>query len=185
MDGFPAAANSETAPGAGAADNQVRRREGRGHIGQKRDDLPLDARLRESIPQFFEAVLSGLMDHPYGHACRPEQRPTLARRAVQRTRALAAAGDQQIEFLAARLRRKVEELFAHRQPRDLGPAAPESSEAVSGKVISARETSRPITRLVNPGTAFGSITTTGTRRSSAAATGGPATYPPMLKTAAG
>jgi hypothetical protein len=41
-----------------------------------------------------------------------------------------------------------------------------------------------MTRLVKPGIAFGSITTTGLRRSSAAITGGPATYPPMLKTAA-
>ncbi len=39
-------------------------------------------------------------------------------------------------------------------------------------------------RLVNPGTALGSITTSGIRAVNAAITGGPATYPPMLKTAA-
>ena len=36
--------------------------------------------------------------------------------------------------------------------------------AVSGKETSARATRREMERLVNPGTAFGSITTTGTRR---------------------
>ena len=55
--------------------------------------------------------------------------------------------------------------------------------AVSGNDTSARLTNRPITRLVNPGTAFGSITTTGVRRNRAAMTGGPATYPPILNTA--
>jgi hypothetical protein len=54
---------------------------------------------------------------------------------------------------------------------------------VSEKLISALDTNRAITRLVNPGIAFGSITTTGLRRSSAAITGGPATYPPILNTA--
>ena len=85
-----------------------------------------------------------------------------------------------------------------RSPRGFGGMAKNSSRtgnpvssdlprakyrAVSGKEISARAASRPIARLVNPGIAFGSITTTGTRFTSAAITAGPATYPPMLKTA--
>src|SRR5262249_48570719 len=57
-------------------------------------------------------------------------------------------------------------------------------DAVSGNERSARDTNLAIARFVNPGTAFGSITTSGTRVSSAARTGGPATYPPILKTAA-
>ena len=56
---------------------------------------------------------------------------------------------------------------------------------VSSKLINARRTHGAIQRFVAPGTAFGSMTTTGTPRASAASTGGPATYPPMLNTAAG
>ena len=47
--------------------------------------------------------------------------------------------------------------------------------AVSGKPMSARSTNRAMRRLVKPGMAFGSITTTGIRRASAASTTGPAT----------
>ncbi len=57
--------------------------------------------------------------------------------------------------------------------------------AVSGKLTSARDTKRASLRWVNPGMAFGSITTTGTRFQRAASNTGPATKPPMEKTAAG
>ncbi len=46
--------------------------------------------------------------------------------------------------------------------------------AVSGKLSSARATNRAIFRFVNPGTAFGSMITTGSRRASAASVTGPA-----------
>ncbi len=47
--------------------------------------------------------------------------------------------------------------------------------AASGKLNSARRTNRPILRLVKPGIAFGSITTSGDFFHSAASTTGPAT----------
>src|SRR5581483_11506812 len=55
--------------------------------------------------------------------------------------------------------------------------------AASGKLNSARRTQRPILRLVNPGIAFGSITTNGDCFHKAASTTGPAAYPPRLNTA--
>ena len=57
--------------------------------------------------------------------------------------------------------------------------------AVSEKLSSARVTKRASLRCVNPGIALGSITTTGNRFHKAASRTGPATNPPVEKTAAG
>src|SRR5205814_411025 len=57
--------------------------------------------------------------------------------------------------------------------------------AVSGKLNSAHFANRPIWRLASPGRAFGSMITIGTPLTHAASVTGPATYPPMLKTADG
>ena len=108
----------------------------------------------------------------------------MAGRLVESPRSLATTGDQHGELRPGCLARHREEFLAHRQASHLR-AVGGKNRRVSSKLISARRTQRAIQRLVAPGTAFGSMTITGTPRARAASTGGPATYPPMLKTAAG
>ena len=107
MDGFPAAASSETAP---APDRHTTRSAAAKAAGIS----AMNGTISPSRPDSAKARRAVARTRPArsGARCAPgspglaEQRPAFARRPVQRARPLAAAGDQKVERAAARLGRE-------------------------------------------------------------------------------
>src|SRR5215471_4014062 len=115
------AGRGQLADGArsGPADHQVRRGKSRRHVADERDHLSGHSRPREFTLHRLKILSAGLKSDPHRYRGSAKERPALLRRPVERTRTLAAAGDQNAERFAARLRRQAEELVANRESGQL------------------------------------------------------------------
>ena len=158
---------------SGAANNQVGARKSRGHVVNEWRHLAFHSAVGQFLRQLSVRRRSGLMNEPHGGMRLAKILPASAGGLVQRARSLAAARNQDGELRFAPLGSNAEEFGPHGQARDLRFAR-RKERAASGKLSSARWTKRPIWRLVSPGIAFGSITTSGKCFHSAAITTGPA-----------
>jgi len=107
--------------GAGAGDHQIGLRKGRGHIGDERHNFAFQAAFGKGALQIGEAGGSALMHDADAVRGGAEERPTFAGGAVERSRALAAPGDQNVQGAAGRPRRRAEEFFADREAGGFGP----------------------------------------------------------------
>ena len=169
----PAAADFRDGDCTRAADDQISLGKSLRHVVDEGHNLRVDFTPRIGHANRIIVAFTGLMHDEKLIFSRGEKIQRVDDSAIDGQRALAAAGDQDVQRLGVLAGLDREEFRAHGTAGDDGFLARRAC-AVSPKPVAMRVAMRARTRLVKPGSAFGSKMTLGIRRSHAASIIGPA-----------